>query len=101
PALAAADVGIAMAGGTEVATETAPITLVGNRLDRVPEAAELARKSVRIIRENLFWAFIYNVVAIPLAAFGVLPAGYAADAMMFSDISVILNSLRLKYSTPA
>ena len=100
PALAAADVGIAMASGTEVATETAPITLVGNRLDRVPEAAELACRSVRIIRENLFWAFIYNMVAIPLAAFGVLPAGYAAAAMMFSDISVILNSLRLKYGTP-
>jgi Cu+-exporting ATPase len=99
PALAAADVGIAMTGGTEVAAETAEIALAGDRIERVPDAVALARRSVRIIRQNLFWAFAYNVVAIPLAMLGILPAGYAAAAMMFSSISVVLNSLRLQRFT--
>ncbi|GMU21836.1 MAG: copper-translocating P-type ATPase [Phycisphaerae bacterium] len=96
PALAAADVGIAMGGGTQVAGETAHITLVGDRLELLPESVLLARRSARIIKQNLFWAFIYNIVAIPLAALAILPASYAAAAMMFSSISVVLNSLRLQ-----
>ncbi len=96
PALAAADIGIAMAGGTEVAAETAPISLIGDRLELVPAAVDLARRSLRVIRQNLFWAFAYNVVAIPLAAMGILPAGYAAAAMMMSSLTVVLNSLRLQ-----
>jgi Cu+-exporting ATPase len=98
PALAVADVGIALAGGTEVAGETAHITLVGDRLDLLPAAVALARRSTRIIKQNLFWAFFYNVIAIPLAALAILPAAYAAAAMMFSSISVVLNSLRLQRS---
>ncbi|MEP0841620.1 MAG: cadmium-translocating P-type ATPase [Phycisphaerae bacterium] len=96
PALAAADVGIALAGGTDVAGEAAHISLVGDRLDLLPTAVALARKSARVIRQNLFWAFFYNTAAIPLAALGVLPASYAAAAMMFSSISVVLNSLRAR-----
>jgi Cu+-exporting ATPase len=96
PALAAADVGVAMSGGTQVAAETAAIALAGDRIELVPETIELARRSVRIIRQNLFWAFAYNVVAIPLAMLLILPAAYAAAAMMFSSISVVLNSLRLQ-----
>ncbi len=96
PALAAADVGVAMGGGTDVAAETADITLVGDRLELVPTAIRLSRRSLRIIRQNLFWAFAYNVVALPLATRGILPAAYAAAAMMLSSISVVLNSLRLQ-----
>ncbi len=96
PALAAADVGIAMSGGTQVAAETAAIALAGDRIELIPEAVILARRSVRIIRQNLFWAFAYNVVAIPLAMLLILPAAYAAAAMMFSSLSVVLNSLRLQ-----
>ncbi len=96
PALADADIGIALAGGTDVAAETAGIILVGDRLDALPDVVRLARRASAIIRQNLVWAFGYNVVAIPLAAFGILPASTAAAAMMMSSISVVLNSLRLK-----
>ncbi len=96
PALAAADAGIAFAAGTDIAAEAAGITLVGSDLRLVVEAVLLARRSVRIIRQNLFWAFAYNVAAIPLAATGVLPAPVAAATMMLSSISVVLNSLRLQ-----
>lgn len=96
PALAAASAGIAFAAGAEIARETAGITLVGDDLRLVAEAMRIARRSVRVIRQNLFWAFFYNVIAIPLAAFGVLPPGFAAAAMMLSSLSVVLNSLRLQ-----
>lgn len=96
PALADADVGIALASGTDVAAETAGIILVGEQLDALPAVVRLARRSASIIRQNLGWAFGYNVVAIPLAAFGILPASYAAAAMMMSSISVVMNSLRLR-----
>ncbi|MHC4674494.1 MAG: heavy metal translocating P-type ATPase [Planctomycetota bacterium] len=95
-ALAAADVGIAMTGGTDLAAEAADIGLVDDRIELLPMVISLARKSTRIIKQNLFWAFAYNVVAIPLAAVGILPAGYAAAAMMCSSISVVLNSLRVQ-----
>ena len=96
PALVAADVGIALATGTDVAVEAADITLLSENLTLIAEAVELARRSVAIIKQNLFWAFAYNVLALPLAATGTIPPGAAAAAMMCSSISVVLNSLRLR-----
>ena len=96
PALAAADVGFAFATGTDVAVESADITLLSEDLSLIAEAIRLARKSVRIIKQNLFWAFFYNVIAMPLAAAGKVPPGWAAAAMMCSSLSVVLNSLRLR-----
>ena len=96
PALAAADVGFTFAGATDVAIGAAAITMVGDDLRRVPEAVRLARRSVRIIRQNLAWAFLYNLAAIPLAACGQVSPGWASAMMMASSISVVLNSLRLR-----
>jgi Cu+-exporting ATPase len=96
PALAAADVGITFGSATDVALGAADITIVHDRLDRLPTIITLARRSVRIIKQNLFWAFFYNLAAIPLAATGRVSPGIAAAAMMFSSISVVLNSMRLR-----
>jgi Cu+-exporting ATPase len=96
PALAEADVGITFASATDIATGAADITIVHDDLRRIPQIVRIARRSVRIIKENLFWAFLYNVLAIPLAATGRVSPGVAAAAMMFSSISVVLNSLRLR-----
>lgn len=96
PALAAANVGMAFASGTDVALAAADITLVRDDLTLVPTAMRIARRSVRIIKQNLFWAFLYNVAALPLAATGHVPPALAAAAMMASSLSVILNSLRLR-----
>ncbi len=96
PALVEADVGITFASASDVAIGAAAITIVHEDLLRLPEIIKLARRSLRIIRQNLFWAFFYNILAIPLAALGRVSPGVAAGAMMFSSISVVLNSLRLR-----
>ncbi len=94
-ALAAAEVGVAFATGADVAREAAGINLIGSTPHLVADAVHLARAGVRIIRQNLFWAFVYNVLMIPLAAIGKLPPALAAGAMMLSSLTVVLNALRL------
>jgi len=100
PALAAADLGIALAAGTDVAAAASGITLMRPDLSLVPAALGLARLGVARIRENLFWAFAFNVVGIPLAALGVLSPVLAGAAMAFSSVSVVANSLRLRHWRP-
>ncbi|MDE6391974.1 MAG: heavy metal translocating P-type ATPase [Muribaculaceae bacterium] len=101
-ALAEADVSVAMGGGSDIAIEVAQLTLVGGRISALPEAFALSRKTIRIIKENLFWAFVYNVTGIPLAA-GVLASSgflltpmFASAAMALSSVCVVANSLRLQ-----
>jgi Cu+-exporting ATPase len=96
PALAAADVGMAMSAGSDIAMESADVVLMRPDLMAVAEAIELSRKTFRIIKQNLFWAFFYNVVAIPLAMAGVLSPIAAAAAMAMSSVTVVANSLRLR-----
>jgi len=103
PALAQAEIGVAMGGGAAIATEAADIVLMRSDLSAVPQAIALSRRTMRTMRQNLFWAFIYNVIGIPIAA-GVLYPAYgillspviASAAMAFSSVSVVANSLRLK-----
>ncbi|MCS3420763.1 Cu+-exporting ATPase [Pseudomonas sp. BIGb0450] len=100
PALAAADIGIAMGGGTDVAMHAAGITLMRGDPRLVPAALEISRKTYAKIRQNLFWAFVYNLIGIPLAAFGLLNPVMAGAAMALSSVSVVSNALLLKTWKP-
>lgn len=103
PSLATSDIGIAMASGSDIAIESAGITLLGGNISKIPEAIALSHKTIQVVKENLFFAFIYNIIGIPLAAgilypiFGILlnPV-FAGLAMALSSVSVVTNSLRLK-----
>ncbi|MGA1283567.1 MAG: heavy metal translocating P-type ATPase [Prochlorothrix sp.] len=107
PALAQADVGIALQGGTEVAAETAQIVLMGDRLGQVPQALTLGKATLAKIRQNLFWAFAYNTLGIPIAAGALLPLwgvalspGVSGAFMAFSSVTVVTNSLLLRWGHP-
>jgi Cu2+-exporting ATPase len=103
PALSQADIGIAMGHGTDIAMESADITLVKGDLEKIAASIKLSKETVLTIKQNLFWAFIYNIIAIPIAAGILYPVNgfmlspmVAGGAMAFSSVSVVLNSLRLK-----
>ncbi|HPU11024.1 MAG TPA: HAD-IC family P-type ATPase, partial [Ottowia sp.] len=100
PALAAADVGMAMGSGTDVAMHAAGITLMRGDVALVPAALDISARTVAKIRQNLFWAFIYNVAGIPLAALGYLNPVMAGAAMALSSVSVMSNALLLKRWRP-
>jgi Cu+-exporting ATPase len=96
PALVAADIGMAMGTGTDIALEAADITLMRGDLLAIVDAIELSRRTMRNIRQNLFWALAYNSLGIPIAAVGFLAPWVAGAAMALSSVSVVLNALRLQ-----
>jgi len=95
PALAQSDLGIAMGTGTDLAMKAAAVVLMNGTLDKIPAILDLSRKTMRVIRQNLFWAFFYNVLGIGLAITGVLNPIMAAVAMLLSSASVVGNTSRL------
>ncbi|TGK36425.1 copper-translocating P-type ATPase [Leptospira gomenensis] len=96
PALAVADLGISMGTGTDVAMESSDVVVMNGDLSTIPDVLEISRKTVYNIRQNLFWALVYNALGIPIAAFGFLAPWLAGGAMAFSSVSVVLNALRLQ-----
>ena len=100
PALAQSDVGIALGTGTDIAIESSSIIIIRNDLNALVSIIELSKKTIKTIKQNLFWAFFYNVICIPLAALGLLNPMFAALAMSLSSVSVVSNSLRLKNFKP-
>ena len=96
PALATADIGMAIGTGTDVAMEAADITLIRGDLNSIPDSILMSHKTMRNIKQNLFWALAYNTVGIPIAALGFLAPWLAGAAMAFSSVSVVLNALRLQ-----
>jgi Cu+-exporting ATPase len=95
PALAKAGIGISMSDASQIAMQTADVVLMNSGLKKLPLAIQLGMYTFLTIRQNLFWAFFYNVLAIPVAAFGLLTPGVAAAAMAFSDVVLLFNSSRL------
>lgn len=98
PALATANIGFAIGSGTDIALEAADIVLVRNDLHALEQAIQISRKTMKNIKENLFWALIFNCIGIPLAAFGILNPMIAGTAMAFSSVTVVSNAIRLKYA---
>jgi Cu+-exporting ATPase len=97
PALAKATIGISMSDASQLAMQTAQVVLMNKGIQHLPLALGLGKHTFSTIKQNLFWAFIYNVVAIPIAAVGLLHPGIAALAMGFSDVVLAVNSIRLNY----
>jgi Cu+-exporting ATPase len=96
PALAKANVGISLSDSTQIAIKSAQIVLLKGNLNLLPKAWSISRITLTTIKQNLFWAFCYNIIAIPVAAAGLLNPMIAAASMAFSDVFVVVNSLRLK-----
>jgi len=95
PVLAGADIAIALGSGTQLAQSSADLVLASDRLDAIPAARLLALRTLRVLRQNLYWAVAYNFAGIPLAAFGLVPPWLAAIGMSASSLFVVLNSLRI------
>jgi P-type E1-E2 ATPase len=100
PALAQADLGIAMGSGTDIAMKAAAVVLMHGSLQKIVDIFDLSQRTMRIVRQNLFWAFFYNAIGISWAVFGVLNPILAACAMLLSSVSVVANSMRLTRSAP-